>query len=436
MRVRNFILLATLLLVATVFASAQMTGRTVRKHRVEVESPADIAVTKAETAIDKNDYDTAEKALREAIAHDEKSYRAWFDLAFVLNAKGQTAESIDAYRKSVAANPSIFESNLNLGLMLARSGNPDAEKFLRAATQLKPTSHPQEGLTRAWLSLGHVLEKTNPQAAVEAFKAAITLQPKNPEAHLSAAIALEKTKQYAAAETEYKAAAGLDPKSSEALAGLVNIYQKNGRLPEAEAALRKYVAFDPQNATAHIQLGRVLVAIGKPEEAATELQAGLNLSPGDPVASRELADLLVQNKKYADAEALLRSLLQNSPNDASLHYQLGRVLMHERNFVTAQNELMTAIKLKGDMGEAYGDLAIVASENKNYDLTLRALDARARLLDETPGTYFLRATAYDHLRVPKLAAENYHLFLQVANGKYPDEEWKARHRLIAIEPKK
>ncbi len=115
---------------------------------------------------------------------------------------------------------------------------------------------------------------------------------------------------------------------------------------------------------------------------------------------------------------------------------MGRVLMQKHSFPAAQNELISALKLKGDMAEAYGDLAVVASENQNYDLTLRVLDARAKLLEETPGTYFLRATAFDHLKAIKQAIQNYHLFLQAANGKYPDEEWKARHRLIALEPKK
>jgi len=36
----------------------------------------------------------------------------------------------------------------------------------------------------------------------------------------------------------------------------------------------------------------------------------------------------------------------------------------------------------------------------------------------------------------KQAAANYHLFLQMAGGKYPDQEWQAQHRLIAIEPHK
>ena len=79
---------------------------------------------------------------------------------------------------------------------------------------------------------------------------------------------------------------------------------------------------------------------------------------------------------------------------------------------------------------------MAASENQNYELAIKAVDARAKFLPEIPVGYFLRATAYDHLRNYKLAAENYHHFLEVADGKFPDQEWQARHRLIAIEPKK
>jgi hypothetical protein len=57
-------------------------------------------------------------------------------------------------------------------------------------------------------------------------------------------------------------------------------------------------------------------------------------------------------------------------------------------------------------------------------------------LPEIPIGFFLRATAYDHLRDYKQASLNYHRFLEGANGKYPDQEWQARHRLIAIEPKR
>ncbi len=409
-------------------------GQTVRRHRVE--DPSAAMLTQAEAAIDKRDYAAAEATLKDLVSKDPGNYRAWFDLAFVYNVTGQATQSIEAYRKSVAAKPDLFESNLNLGLMLARAGDPEAERYLRAATKLKPSAKPQEGWSRAWLSLGHVLEKKDPQQAVSAFRQAATLQPKDAEPHLSAGLLLEQQNDLAAAEKEYREAAALEPNSAEALAGLVNVYMKSKRLPEAETALRKYLEVSPTNATAHIQLGRVLAAEGKNDEALKELEAGVQASPDDPGALRELASLYDANKKYELAAAQYRRLLEKSPTDAELHRLLGLALLHQAKPAEAQDELLKAIKLKPDAGELYGDLALAASDNKNYGLTLQALEARAKLLPETPGTYFLRATAYDHLRYYKEAAENYHKFLEVAAGKFPDQEWQARHRLIAIDPKK
>jgi len=416
---------------------AQATGQTVRHHKVEEpDSAFPPELAQAEGAIEKKDYATAEPLLKKVVATNPGNYQAWFDLGFVYNGLGNTEDSIAAYRKSVAAKADVFESNLNLGLMLAKTGQPGAEQFLRAATTLKPTANVDEGQARAWLSLAHVLENTKPDEAVEAYKQAALLATKDPEPHLSAGLLLEKENHFADAEQEYKQALALDPGSSDALTGLANIYMRGQRFADAEGVLRKLVALHPGDAAAHLQLGRVLAATGKNEDAIAELQAAAKIAPGDPALQLDLASLYITVKKYDQAEASYRSLLPAKPDDAELHHGLGVALLHQKKYAAAQQEFLTAVRLKPDFGAAYGDLAVAASENKNYELAIHAADTRAKYLPEIPVSYFLRASAYDHLRAYKLAAENYHKFLEVANGEYPDQEWQARHRLIAIEPKR
>ena len=173
--------------------------------------------------------------LQKLLERDPASYVAWFDLGFVENALGKEDESIAAYRKSVAAKPDVFESNLNLGLQLAKSGQPDAEQFLRAATTLKPTSHTAEGQYRAWLSLAQAIAKTKPEEALAAYQHAAALQPQEAEPHLSAGHLLEQENKFADAEQEYKQALAIDPHSSDAVIGLANMYMRGRRFPEAEA---------------------------------------------------------------------------------------------------------------------------------------------------------------------------------------------------------
>jgi len=410
-------------------------GQKVHHTTVAEEDAPPPELVKAEDLIQKQDYTPAEPLLRKVVQDDPTNYVAWFELGFVENGLGKRDESIAAYRKSVAAKPGVFESNLNLGLQLAKASQPDAEQYLRAATQLKPTSHVAEGQARAWLSLAHVVEASKPDEAVAAYRQAAGLQPKDPEPHLSAGLLLEKQGKFADAEHEYKEALALGP-SSDALTGLANIYMRGHRLPEAEAELRTLVAAQPERGDAYIQLGRVLAAEGKNDDAIAELQAGLKLAPADVSLRRDLADLYITAKKYDQAEAAYRALLPGSPNDAALHQSLGKALLEETKFADAQKEFLEAVKLKPDLGTAYSDLAFAASENKDYPLVIKALDTRAKFLPEEAITYFLRASAYDHLKDYKRAAVNFHLFLNTAHGKYPDQEWQAKHRLIAIEPKK
>ena len=83
--------------------------------------------------------------------------------------------------------------------------------------------------------------------------------------------------------------------------------------------------------------------------------------------------------------------------------------------------------------EAWGGMAFAASKAAQPQLTLHALTERSRLAEETPATLYQRATAYDTLRNKEQAAAYYHHFLEVAKGRFPDQEWQARQRLLVVE---
>jgi Flp pilus assembly protein TadD len=417
-------------------AVAQTTGKTVRHHKVEDQDPAAAMLAEAESDIDKQDYANAEALLKKYLEAHSDNYIAWYDLGFAYHHLGKRDDSIAAYRKSVSAKPDVFESNLNLGLALAESGDPQAEQFLRKATTLSPASNVAQGHARVWVALGRVLEASKPDEAVAAFREAANLDPKNPEPHLDAGALLEKQQKAGEAEREYQQALSISPDSSDTLIALSNLYMREKRFDDAQASLRKLVTLHPNDAGAHFQLGRMLAIGGKNEDAVSEMEAGLKLDPSDRKAQRDLADLDANSGKYGQAAQMYSALITENPNEADLHAGFGRVLMKQKKFPEAEQELIKAAELKPGSGEIYGELAVAANENKNYPLAIKAADLRAKYLPENPMSYFLRATAYDHLRDAINAAKYYHQFLEVAGGKYPDQEWQAKHRLIAIEPKK
>jgi len=106
--------------------TGENSSETIRHVRVEEEGSTSPELTKAEDLIEKRDYAGAEPLLHKVVETDPANYVAWFDLGFAENGLGKTEDSVTAYRKSVAAKPDVFETNLNLGIQLAKAGQPDA----------------------------------------------------------------------------------------------------------------------------------------------------------------------------------------------------------------------------------------------------------------------------------------------------------------------
>jgi tetratricopeptide (TPR) repeat protein len=387
----------------------------------------------AESMLEKQQYDLAESKLKLLVSSQSENPQAWFDLGFAENHLGKTPDAVVAYKKAVELSPKWFEANLNLGLALAKSSSfAQAIPVLRAATQLKPTNGGEQALSKAWFALGQVLEESAPAESLHAYQKSAELNPKNLEADLGIGKMLERTGDLAGAEQQYLRGANAGDNGS--VERLIGIYLKQKRLADAETWIKKYVGQHPENIAAQAQLAKVLAAEGKTTEAIAALEV-VNKVAVDPAVTRELALLYSDAKQYEAAARLLQPLAQQAPADTELHWRYGEALFHQRKYADAEPELMKALQQKPDLAEAYGDLAFAAEQNKHYELTLRALELRAKYLPEVPATYFMRATAYDNLNARKQAAENYKLFLAASAGKFPDQEFQARHRLIAIEPK-
>jgi tetratricopeptide (TPR) repeat protein len=390
------------------------------------------ALKDAESLLQKQQYAQAEEKLQALIAAQSENPQAWFDLGFAQSHQGKTAEAITSYKKATQLDPKWFEAQQNLGLALAKSGDLSAAATaLKIAVTLKPTVGGQQALAAAWVSLAQVTEKSQPQESLAAYQKSAELDPANSDAQLGIARMAERAGNAAAAEQQYLklAAAG----NNDSVERLIGLYLRQKRFADAETWLHKYISTNPQSTAAQLQLGKLLAAEGKTQEAIATLEPLYKTSP-DPKLARALAGLYLENKQYPAAADLLRPLIAQSPTDAQLHLDYGTALMHQLKYPEAQAVLLKAVQLNPNMVQAYSDLAYAAEQNKNYELTIRVLDARAKLQPETPATYFLRATAYDNLRMYKPAAANYKLFLGVAGGKFPDQEFQARHRLKAILP--
>jgi tetratricopeptide (TPR) repeat protein len=433
---RTIVLLTLALLSSAITGSAwsQKTSRTGPSRSAKPQQADSLA--EAEGLLQKQQYAEAEQKLSALLSEQAENPQAWFDLGFAQSHLNKTGEAVASYRKAAGLSPKWFEANLNLGVALAKSNDyAAATPVLQHAVTLKPTAGGNKAISKAWQSLAQVLEKTDAKAAAAAYDKAVELDPSQAELTLDAGRVLQSANDLPGAEEHFKKSA--DSGDAQGMVMLINLLSQQKRYTEAEGWLTKYVAKNPQDSKARLQLGKFLASQGKSEEAIAVLQNQYqrNGQPtGNPEIDRELAELYLQTKQYAQAEPLFRGLSQTTTTDPDLHFGLGVAVLHQLKYAEAEREFIQTVKLKPDYGEAYGYLADAARENKHYELAIRALDARAKFLPEDARSYFIRATSFDNLHMFKPAAENYKKFLAIAAGKFPDQEFQARHRLKAIQP--
>jgi tetratricopeptide (TPR) repeat protein len=427
----------SLLLVSSA-ALAQLPAGTTDTTTQPQPTPQDPIRAEANAALDKQDYPTALKLLTALAEKNPTDAHLLYDLAFTQDALDQTTNAEATYRRSIAADATYFDPHLALGLLLARAGKlTEAHTELTTATTLT-TDNPLLK-ARAYRALARIDRTTNYALASDELLAALKLSPETPDDILLSGELAEASGDPTSAELAYRRLLAVDPKNQDATTALIHLLLTQKKPDQAETLLTAALAKDPDSPTLNAQLASLYEQQGKAAEALPIVEKLHTTHPGDPSLTRLLARLYTLNDQYDEAAPLYATLVAASPQDPTLADDSANALIHLKKFAEAEALLKRAIAQpsafpsKDDLGLAASHLAFAASQNNDPTITLQALTIRATVLPQSPSSLFLAATAHDRLHQVKQATDLYNQFLSVAQGKFPDEEWEARHRLLALE---
>jgi tetratricopeptide (TPR) repeat protein len=388
----------------------------------------------AEAAIAAQKFPQAASLLDVLLSAHPTDARALFDRGYVADAQDQTPAAESWYRKAIAADPKQFEAHLALGLLLVAKNDPDgARQELQLATQLDPNPPNPAAKAQADRALARLLRSTDPTGARDALVGALKLTPETPADTLLTAEIAEAAGNNDIAEDAYKRVLQADPDSSAASAGLAHLYMVEKRYSDAQPLVEAALRRDPDDPALNAQLAAILNGQGKQADALALLRKLHQLEPNSQPVTGMLADAEFQAGNLDQADALFQQLLAADPNNASTLDAHGQVLIHQQRYADAVAAFQKAAAAKPDDVDAWSGIAFADSELHNYQEELAALSTRSKFAEENPSTLFLRATAYDNLHQSKAAADYYHRFLAAAQGKFPDQEWQAKHRLVALE---
>ena len=402
------------------------------------QQPLSPELSKAEAAILKSDWKTAEPLLDAWLASHPADARALFDAGYLADARGRNEDAIGLYRKALDANPKSFEAEVSLGLLLARLNKPtEARPALEAATKLDAGDAGPAAKARAWRALAQIdLKgadgKPDPaQASIDLLEA-LKLSPETNDDTLLAATLAEANSDTAEAEAAYRRLLKKDPDSSPAQAGLAHLLIAQKKYSDAEELLQSALKKTPDDPALTAQLAAVLVAEDK-ADALPLLKQFHDRHPQDASISRMLAQVHADAGEYSESDQLYVPLLAANPKDADLLAGHGQNLIRLHRYPEAVTAFQSATEIDETNGDAWNGLAFASLQTHQPTVTLHALTMRSKYLPETATIDFLWATAYDTLHDKKQAEEYYRKFLDSAAGKFPDQEWQAKQRLALLE---
>ena len=375
-------------------------------------------------ALESGRYQAAVESFTQAIAADPKDYYAHFNLAMAYSLLRKDAEGIAEYRKTLDLKPGLYEAELNAGILLLRQKSPaEAVPLLEdAATQRPREYRPRYYLAEAQLQTGA------PEKAAENYRLALEANPKAAGAELGWGRALARQGKLADAAPHFRQAAELDAAYREGLLELAEQYEKAGQAADAIAIYREF----PDSAAAQEHLGQLLIESRQYADAIPRLDQAYRK---DPTAANRvaLAMAYVFNRQFDKALPLLEKAVAAQPETYDLRMMYARALRDHKEYPAAAAQFYAAAKLQPAEVQTWSELGGMLYLMGEYQQSLAALDRARQLGQDTPGNWFLRAIMLDKLRQLKPALEAYRRFLELSQGKNPDQEFQARQRARIIQ---
>jgi tetratricopeptide (TPR) repeat protein len=260
----------------------------------------------------------SETLFRRAVQVTQKNYLAYNNLGFYLSNRGEVAEAIENYRKSLEIKPDYEDALNNLGYAYAgQKKYPEAIAEYEKALQIR-SNHPEvhNNLGNALGDMGRVDE------AIAHYMITLQQKPEHADAHNNLGVALAM----------------------------------KGRYEEAIEHFHAAMRYKPSDASAHSNLGNAYAIQGKFDLAIPEYEEAIRLNPKDSQALNNLANSLSGQGKLDEAILRYNAALSLKPKDPEIHYNLGMAFARQGKRQEALAHYAEAVHLKPDYAEAQNQL--------------------------------------------------------------------------------
>jgi tetratricopeptide (TPR) repeat protein len=269
--------------------------------------------------LEMNNLDQAVSELKQSVAIDASKPLAWSQLGLALRRQGDLVAAVDAYAHAVQLAPQDDSARNSYAALLVQTRQParaieESQKIL-----VRPDST-DDARVNAQMTIGYAYLKTGEfDQSEQAYRAAVSLDPKSVAAHYNLAIALKMKDQIEASQVEFQKSIELDPTLAEGHYSLGIANWQLGDFPAAIAQMKAAIAIRPDYPEAHYMLGITLKQSGNLDAAVPELKEAIRLDPSTPGPYNTLGQIFrIKGNKTASEEAFAAGARLKKEKDAEL----------------------------------------------------------------------------------------------------------------------
>jgi tetratricopeptide (TPR) repeat protein len=302
---------------------------------------------------------------------DPKDDRAayWWGRSLA-KSNGDQAVIEQAYRSAIERNPDYLDPHVSLGQLLGKRGQEDEAMAQFALAETIDDKNDWVFNAKGWA----LLRLKHPDAAIQAFKKAIELNPDAAENYLSLADLAADRQDDATALANYQLAVQHGGTSAETFGRIGALHYRAGHFADAYQNYVKAHAKAPNDPAYLLRLGLMLALQQQPDQAAESFAQALATRPdlaeavikqalAVPEAEKALlapvAEALNRLRNFVPAEKVSRRAIELDHADAAAWHDLGMALSWQKRQSEAIDAYQQAIKLAPDRPDAYADLGLL-----------------------------------------------------------------------------
>ena len=209
---------------------------------------------------------------------------------------------------------------------------------------------------------------------------ALSLNPKNADAHHYLGMALFGLRQNDEAITHLSIAVEIESQNAEAHSHLGAVYVAKGMPQEAMGVLSKAIRIDPNAGDAHYHLGVALYQLSKIDEAIKHWWRAIALNPKDADAHHSIALAMLRRENISEAIKHLLIVVSYEPDNAEAHQELGLAFARQKNTEKAANHLSESVRIDPNNGNFHYNLAIALASQGKTDETIKCLTETLKIM--------------------------------------------------------